>query len=82
MFFTRAGQIIAWLLFIMGVLRCGLGFVGAFSTTTAAEMQFFAQRYLAAETTGEAINDGMMKIVAAVCLGILVEISRNIARDE
>jgi hypothetical protein len=82
MFFTRVGQIIAWLLFIMGALRCGLGVVGAFSTKNAAEMQFFAQRYLAAETTGEAINDGMMKIFAAVCLGVLVEISRNLSQDK
>ena len=82
MFFTRIGQIIAWLLLTLGTLRCGLGFLGAFGSETSEDMRLFAKSYLAAETTGEAINEGMMKILIAVCLGILVEISRNIARDE
>ena len=81
MFFTRIGQIIAWILFVLGTLRCGLGFLGAFGTETAEDMRAFAKHILAAETTGEAINEGMIAIFAAVCLGILVEISRNIARD-
>ena len=82
MFFTRAGHVIAWLLFGLGTIRCSLGFLGAFGAESDEDMRAFAQYILAAETTGEAINEGMIAIFAAVCLGVLVEISRNLSQDK
>ena len=76
MFFTRVGRIIAYLALVLGVLRTAMGFVGA----STSDYQAFAQRYLGTETTGEAINQGMIMILIAVVVGVLTDISRSVER--
>lgn len=77
MFFTRTGKVIAHIVFWLGALRLGLGAFGAFATANMENNRAFAGRYLAAETTGEAINEAMIYILVAVALGILSEISAS-----
>ncbi len=76
MIFTKLGLFIAWLAFCFGVLRVGMGFLGAVG---ADDGYAFAQRYLATNTTGEAINQGTYMVIFAVVLGILIEISKSLA---
>ena len=75
MFFTRIGKMIAHLMFWLGIARVALGFIGASGSADIESSRAFASRYLAAATTGEAINEGMMRILLAVALGVLCEIS-------
>lgn len=75
MFFTRIGKVIAYLIFVLGILRVAMGFLGAFGSADIESNRAFASRYLSAATTGEAINEGMMYILLAVALGVLCEIS-------
>ncbi len=80
MFFSKAAKIVAYLMFALGVLRVAMGFLLAFGTETMADNQAAASRYLSASSTGEAINEGTIAIVAAIVLGVLAEISSNIHR--
>lgn len=75
MFFTRIGKVIAYLIFWLGIIRVGMGFSGAYGAADMESNRIFASRYLAASTTGEAINEGIMYILLAVALGVLCEIS-------
>ena len=77
MFFTKIGRIAAWLAFIGGVLRIGMGVLLAQST--AHDPAAAARRYLGTQTTGEAIDQGLVVLVIAIALGILTEISRSVA---
>ncbi len=77
MFFTRIGLLFAYLGFGWGILRVGLGFFGAYGTESMADNIAFANRYLAASSTGEALNEGFLYIGVSVALGILCEISRS-----
>lgn len=79
MFFTKTARIVAFLMFGLGVLRLAMGAILAFGTDTMADNQAAARHILAASNTGEAINEGMLYIFAAIALGVLSEISRNTA---
>lgn len=84
MFFTRIGKIVAHLLLWLGVFRVGMGFVIAYGTPDMESNRLAARNYLAAATTGEAINEGMISILAAIALGVLCEISarRNASGEQ
>lgn len=82
MFFTRIGIIIAHLIFWMGTIRVGIGFLGAFGTQDMEENRDFSRRVLGSETTGEAINEGMLFILAGVAFGVICEISSRRAKSE
>ena len=73
MFFTKAGQVIAWLAVVFGGLRIALGFGLAGGNPAAA------QRYLGSATTGDAIDQGLMLVVFGIAIGILTDISRSVA---
>ena len=75
MFFTHLGKIIAHLGFWSGLLKVVFGFFFAFRYPEMEQNMFVARRYLAAATTGEAINEGVTVILGSVALGILAEIS-------
>lgn len=77
--FVKLGSVIAWLLFGFGALRTLLGFFFAFGTDTMEANEFAARRYLASANTGEAINEGIMLIVAGVAIGLIVQIANNTA---
>ena len=75
MFFVWTGRVIAHLMFRLGLLRVGMGFLVASGTADMESNQAAARRYLAAATSGEAINEGMMYIVFGVSLGVLCQIA-------
>lgn len=75
MFFTRIGKAIAHLIFWFSTFRVALGLVGAYLSPDQESNRAFAGRYLAAATTGEAINQGLTYILFALALGVLTEIS-------
>lgn len=82
MFFTRIGKVIAHLMFWSSVIHISIAFVGAFTTPDMASNRAFASSYLAAETTGEAINKAQLYILLAVALGVLCEISSKGTKPE
>lgn len=75
MFFTKAGVVIAWLACIGGGLRAVMGFAVAFWGNDAMAVEFFGSR-----TTGQVIDRGLYTMVFGICLGILTEISRSVAK--
>lgn len=75
MFFTRIGKIIAHIIFWAGVFRVGTGFFIAFGTADMESNALASRRYLAAATSGEAINEGGIGILLAVVIGVLCEIN-------
>jgi chromate transport protein ChrA len=77
MFFIRFGAVIAWFCTILGSIRVILGFLMAFNSISSEQMKAAARQYLAAPTTGEAINEGMIMVVFGVALGLLVQIAKN-----
>lgn len=84
MFFTRIGKIVAHLMLWLGVFRVGMGFIIAYGTPDMESNRLAARHYLAASTTGDAINQGMISVLAAVALGVLCEISarRNSSNEQ
>lgn len=74
MFFTKVGRVIAWLLVVAGGLRAALGFAVAFSGNQA-----LAPFYLGTDTSGEAINRGLLVLLIGVSVGMVAEISRSLA---
>jgi hypothetical protein len=76
--FTRIGSVIAWVLVALGAFRTALGFLLAFG---ADDSEAAARALLAAANTGEAINEGMLAILAGVVVGVLVEISKSVAQQ-
>ncbi|WP_019995613.1 hypothetical protein [Aureimonas ureilytica] len=75
MLFTKAGRVLAWLLFISGAYRFGMGLYAAIT-----DNQAFVARYIGSRTSGEAIDRGGMLLAAAITLGILTDISRSLQR--
>lgn len=82
MFFTRIGKVIAHFVFWLGLLRVALGYLVAFGTADMESNGAAARRYLAATSSGEAINEGMIYILLAVALGVLCEISAGKQRRD
>ena len=76
LFFVRVGSIIAWFLFASGTLRVLLGLFFAFGENVT-DNAFAARRYLAAASTGEAIDEGSIAILAGVIIGLLVKIASD-----
>ncbi|TIL40239.1 hypothetical protein [Mesorhizobium sp.] len=72
MFFTKLGQVIAWLLVIVGGSQAMLAFAVAFTTGQSP-------RYFGSKPTGEAIDAGMLYVLIGVAVGIVAEISRSVA---
>jgi chromate transport protein ChrA len=81
MFFVRFGSFIAWFCTILGSIRVILGFLVAYNSISNEQMREAAQHYLAASTTGEAINEGMYMMAFGVLTGVLVQIAKNTSRE-
>ncbi len=78
MFFTRLGMVAAWLTLVLGAMRLTPGLVVAWSETPPP--QFVA--LLGSETSGQAIDKGILMIMIALALGTIVEISRSVRRRD
>lgn len=74
MFFTKVGYVIAWLAISLGLLGFILGFWLA-----NIEDATLTLRYLGGKTTGRSIDQGLFTFLFGVCLGVLCEISKNVA---
>jgi hypothetical protein len=77
MFFTKIGTTLAYIGFVLGVLRLGFGAYVAFGSADMASNSAASQRYLDSFNSGQAMDKGMVMILIAVAFGILCEISRN-----
>lgn len=74
MFFTRVGSVLAKLVFGLGVfaviLAIGLMLIGE---------DVLTRRYLGSKTIGQSLDQGMYMMLVGIALGILSEISKNVA---
>lgn len=75
MFFTTCGRIVAWVAFVAGLSRIGLSLLALASD----DPTLVARHYLGSRKIGEYIDQGIYVVLFAIGLGILTEISRNIA---
>ncbi|CUI01111.1 hypothetical protein [Leisingera aquaemixtae] len=76
MIFIRLGSLLSYCILALGTYKAGFGL---YLAATVTDHQFAARRYLASDTTGEAINQGLMYILGAVVLGLLVQIARGVS---
>lgn len=75
MVFTRLGTVFAWIALVVGVARLATGLIVAFNLQVPG---FDASRYLGSDTSGRAIDQGIMVLLIAVALGTLTEIGRSL----
>lgn len=73
--FVKLGKLIAGLLLIYGALRLVMGIWVATAFESRESMLAASRRYLATENSGDAIDQGMILIVAGVILGLLAKIA-------
>ncbi|MBS1303051.1 hypothetical protein [Loktanella sp. SALINAS62] len=74
MFFTKVGNLLAWVGFLIGLLMTGVGFYVA--SIPDAEMRLAAtRRYIGSGSSGDAIDRGIMVVVVSVVLGILCKMA-------
>ena len=78
MFFVKLGSIIAWILIAAGSVRLALGFFVALGFE-GADYVAASKRYLGSTSSGEAIDQGFMWLVAGAVIGLLVKISKKTA---
>lgn len=75
--YTKLGRIAAAIIFIFGVLSLLMGLGVATGTIVEPELGL----YLGNRTSGEAIDTGIYRIISAIALGVLTEISQSIVRQ-
>jgi hypothetical protein len=73
MFYTTIGRVVAGLALAVGVAGIALGF----GVATGEIVEPKPGYYLAGKTSGEAIDTGIMRVLFAICLGVLTDISRH-----
>jgi hypothetical protein len=78
MFFTKLGKIIAWLVFVISSVRVTIAVGVATGTSTMADNAAASARYLGTSSSGEAINQILIVLLASIALGILCEISSGV----
>jgi len=74
MLFLKLGKIIAWLLLAFGTIKLAMGLYVALNFDSIELVQA-TKRYIGSGTTGEAIDQGIMLIVAGVFFGLIVKIA-------
>jgi hypothetical protein len=74
--FTRLGTFIAGVVFFLGCMQVGLAAGVAMGAIVEPHPGFF----LGTMTREQAIDSGLMKIMAAVAFGVITEISRSVER--
>jgi len=76
MIYTTLGRIAAALILIFGILSLCVGLSVATGTIVEPEPGMF----LGTKTSGQVIDRGIYKIIFAIALGMLTDISQSIAR--
>ncbi|MBO6511479.1 MAG: hypothetical protein JJ866_15540 [Roseibium sp.] len=74
--FTRLGTFIAGVAFILGCIQIAL----AIGVGTGAISEPRPGLFLGGYSSEQAIDSGLMKVLAAVAFGVLTEISRSVER--
>lgn len=70
MFFTKAGQVIAWVAVVVGLSMVFMGFYAAkIEVPTSPQM-----------TTGMVIDRGIYIFIFGVIVGVLTDISKSVAK--
>ena len=79
----RLIKMIAVLAILYGVLRVGMGFYVASQFETPEAMQAASARYLGTETSGQAIDSGILFTVGAVVVWMIAMIGQRVtAKDK
>jgi hypothetical protein len=76
MFFTKLGKIAAGIVFVYGLLILLMGI----GVATGVIVEPEPGRYLGSHTSGEAIDEGIFRILFSIGLGILAEISMSVVQ--
>lgn len=79
MFFTRFGYVVAIIILTFGVLQIGVGILAA---TTDIQVNEAGIPMVGNKTSGQTIDSGVYKMLFAMALGILAEISRSIGKKD
>jgi hypothetical protein len=74
--FTKLGTFIAGVAFVLGCVQIAL----AVGVTSGAISEPRHGLFLGGLTSAQAIDNGLLKILAAVAFGVLTEISRSVER--
>ncbi|MES0810885.1 hypothetical protein ABLO27_15480 [Roseibium sp. SCPC15] len=74
--YTKLGTLIAGIVFALGCIQIALGFGVSTGFVTEPRPGLF----LGTSTSAEAIDSGILKVLAAVAFGIITEISQSVAK--
>ncbi len=77
MVFTTLGRVVAILAFVFGLIGVLMGLAVPTGNLVEPEPGY----YLGTRTSGEAIDRGIYKILFAIILGVLTDISRSLAKS-
>ena len=77
MLYTRMAQLMLVIILLLGIMKISLGLIVA----TSENPKLAAARFLGSRTSGEMIDKGLLYIFIAITLGVLVEISINIKKN-
>jgi hypothetical protein len=78
-FFTKFGYVIAIIALIFGVLQIAMGI---HAINMPAQLNEAGIPMLGNKTSGQTIDSGIYKMLFAVALGILAEISRSVRKKD
>lgn len=67
----------AWILVIFGAFKIVTGFFVALNFESEQQMIAASKRYLAASSSGEAIDKGFIYLAIGILVGLLVEIAKK-----
>jgi hypothetical protein len=79
MFFVRLGTVIAWIVFVMGLMQFGFAAWIIFGIDNP-ETASFGERYFGSRQPSKVFSEGLMMAGGAVVLGILASIARSVHR--
>ena len=77
MIFVKLGNLLAWTLLILGIVRAGIGWFVAFTFTDPTEFAAAQARYIGSGTTGQAVEQGLMWAAIGIVIGLLVRIAER-----
>ena len=80
MIFVKLGNLLAWTLLILGIVRAGTGWFVAFTFTNPTELAAAQARYIGPGTTGQAVDQGLMWAAMGIVVGLLVRIAERESR--
>ncbi|MES0882747.1 hypothetical protein [Roseibium sp. SCP14] len=74
--YTKLGTLIAGIVFVLGCIQFAIGFGVSVGLVSEPRPGLF----LGTSTSAEAIDSGILKILAAVAFGVITEISQSVAK--